>query len=142
MSLRLINKQYKKNFVRNSPVIVNFSPPFAPQSGRITKSNYLGYLYITLDDGTKVSVHPKCVSLKENHQLPTVAQLNLELFNNIQANQGYAHISDGLDSQTHKQFFNIIRISYKHSKIALKKIEIFLKKYGEFQDIEELETID
>jgi hypothetical protein len=130
--LRLINKKYKMNFSRNSRVTIKFNSQIC--SGRITKSSWDGYVYIILDNNKKIKIHPSKILPFKSSVIPTIKQLNLEVFNAVQTDQGYAHISDGLDAcKTRKQFFNIIRISHKHSKIALRKIEIFLKKYNQWQ---------
>jgi hypothetical protein len=69
----------------------------------------------------------------KNKKLPSVEELALELFNYVEEEQGFGFVSSGGDGlKTHEQFFNVARAWYKHSKNAVKKIEVFLKKYDQF----------
>lgn len=54
-----------------------------------------------------------------------------ELFELVEADLGYAHISDGIDELPPEKVFNIARGSLKHLDIAAKKIRHFLKKHGQ-----------
>jgi hypothetical protein len=54
-----------------------------------------------------------------------------ELFRLVEADLGFAHISDAIDDLPDERVFDIARGSLKHLELAARKIRRFLKKYGE-----------
>lgn len=60
-----------------------------------------------------------------------VALLADDLFNAIQRDQGYFYVSDGETFASTAKFFNRIRGRLRHGRIAIRKMEAFLRKHGE-----------
>jgi hypothetical protein len=62
-----------------------------------------------------------------------VDELVDELFNAVQLNQGYFHISDGETFNTKREFFKRIKGRLAHGQIAVQKMKAFLKKYDQIR---------
>lgn len=61
-----------------------------------------------------------------------VGALADEIFQIVEEDQGYAFISDGLNSiKSRKKLFATVRGALKHTEISARKIRKWLKKHGE-----------
>lgn len=57
-----------------------------------------------------------------------------EVFGVVEHDQGKGFVSDGLGAcRSREDFFNVVRGHYHHSRVAVKKLAAFLRKYGELQ---------
>jgi hypothetical protein len=61
----------------------------------------------------------------------TVDELVDELFRLVEPHQGYFHVSDGETFPTTEQLFGRLRGRLEHGRAAVKKMNAFLRKYGE-----------
>jgi hypothetical protein len=63
---------------------------------------------------------------------PPVSKLVDEIFEKVQASQGWGFFSDGEGyGLTHQQYFEHVRTRLRHNVEAVKIIKAFLRKYGE-----------
>lgn len=61
----------------------------------------------------------------------TKKNLGSELFRLVEADQGFAFISDAVDELPDERVFDIARGALKHTEIVAAKIRRWLKKHGE-----------